>query len=49
MRHIAIEKALYLLLYKILRVPIIMACGLNCNFPVKDVLLYVVWWFRGMP
>jgi len=54
-RHIAVEKALNFLMgilmwigdacpfYKMLRVPIEVGLGLNCNFPSKDVALYAAW------
>jgi len=60
-RHIAFEKAIYLLqdvierigdafpLYNYIYVPIIIAFGLNCNFPIKDVAQYVVWHLKGYP
>jgi len=58
-RHTAIEKALYFLddllifigdafpLYDLLSVPLIVGFGLNCNFPQKDVALYLVWYLKG--
>jgi len=60
-RHIAVEKAVYLMqkivegvgdafpLFDVLYIPIIIGFGVNCNFPIKDVMKYVVWWLRGMP
>jgi len=28
---------------------IIIAYGINCNFPLKDVAQYVIWHFKGYP
>jgi hypothetical protein len=32
--------------YKLLRVPYIIVWGLNCHFPLKDVMKYVAFWVR---
>jgi len=57
-RHVAVEKALFLLLailtwigdacplYKLLRAPIEISLGFNCGFPSRDVALYCIWSVR---
>jgi len=57
-RHVAVEKALFFLMgilmwvgdacffYKLLRVPIEVGLGLNCNFPARNVALYAAWSYR---
>jgi len=60
-RHVSVEKAICLLqnvvnwigdafpLYDLLCAPIVLAFGLNCNFPPGDVAQYTVWHLRGYP
>jgi len=60
-RHVAVERAISQVsrilnfigdafpLYDYLSILPIIALGLNCNFPVKDVALYVVWYLKGCP
>lgn len=56
-RHIAIDMVLYRLydvlyllpgngLWYLLRAPQILAFGLNCGYPKRDIALYLVWWLR---
>ena len=54
-RHLTIERALYGIQgllnwigdafpgYDLLRIPLEIAFGLNCNFPLPDIFRYVVW------
>lgn len=32
--------------FRILRLPIVVAWGLNCNFPVGDIGRYLVYWLK---
>ena len=60
-RHVSVENSIYLLqnvverigdafpLYDYLYAPIVIAFGLNCNFPLKDIAQYVAWHLKGYP
>lgn len=59
LRHIVVELVIYEYqalinwlgdacpVYELLKIPEILAFGLNCGFPPRDVALYLVWYLRG--